>query len=84
MLYRFALHAEQKNSEGYIGVDTTARSLVGCVGTAITRMAPSGKVKVDSEIYDAVSLYGQYIEAGTSVEIIRHENNQIYVTPHNH
>ena len=47
-------------------------------------MAPSGKVKVDSEIYDAVSLYGQYIEAGTSVEIIRHENNQIYVTPHNH
>ena len=84
MLYRFALHAEQKNSEGYIGVDTTARSLVGCVGTAITRMAPSGKVKVDSEIYDAVSLYGQYIEPGTSVEIIRHENNQIYVTPHNH
>ncbi|MBO7291987.1 MAG: nodulation protein NfeD [Bacteroidaceae bacterium] len=84
MLYRFALHAEQKNSEGYIGVDTTACSLVGCVGTAITRMAPSGKVKVDSEIYDAVSLYGQYIEAGTSVEIIRHENNQIYVTPHNH
>jgi membrane-bound serine protease (ClpP class) len=84
ILYQFALHSEQKESDGYIGVDNAPHSIVGSQGIAITRMAPSGKVKVDNEIFDAVSLYGQYIEAGTSVEIIRHENNQIYVTPHNH
>jgi membrane-bound serine protease (ClpP class) len=80
MLYRFALHAEQKNSEGYVGVDTSASSLVGLEGTTITRMAPSGKVKVNGEVYDAVSLHGQYIEADTPVHIHRHENNQLYVT----
>lgn len=80
MLYRFALHAEQKNSEGYVGVDTSASSLVGLEGTTITRMAPSGKVKVNGEVYDAVSLHGQYIEANTPVHIHRHENNQLYVT----
>ena len=83
ILYRFALHAEQKNSEGYVGVDTTVSSLVGTEGVAITRMAPSGKVKVDDKIYNAVSLHGQYIEAETPVHIIRHENNQLYVLPLN-
>ena len=83
ILYRFALHAEQKNSEGYVGVDTTVSSLVGTEGVAITRMAPTGKVKVDDKIYNAVSLHGQYIEAETPVHIIRHENNQLYVLPLN-
>ena len=81
MLYRFALHAGEKNSEGYIGVNTSVTTLVGSQGIAMTRMAPSGKVKVDGKIYDAVSLYGQYIEAHTPVHIHRHENNQIYVSP---
>ncbi|MBO7317431.1 MAG: nodulation protein NfeD [Bacteroidales bacterium] len=83
ILYRFALHAEEKNSDGYIGVNTSPATLVGCEGIAITRMAPSGKVKVNGMIYDAVSLHGQYIEAQTPVHIHRHENNQLYVAPYN-
>lgn len=81
MLYRFALHAEQKNSDGYVGVDTAVNNLIGAKGVAITRMAPSGKIKVNGEVYDAVSMYGQYIEPNTPVHIHRHENNQLYVTP---
>ena len=82
-LYQFALHAEQQNSDGYVGIYTTPQSLVGSQATTITRMAPSGKVKVDGDIYDAISLHGQYIDANCPVLINRHENNQLYVTPIN-
>ncbi len=83
ILYRFALHAEQRNSNGYVGVDTAPHSLVGSQGVAITRMAPSGKVLVNGDVYDAIALYGQYIDNNTPVTILRHENNQLYVTPIN-
>lgn len=80
-LYNVALHAEQRESEGYVAVDETPRQVVGSTGTALTRMAPSGKVRVDNEIYEAISLHGQYIEADTTVRIEKYENNQLYVTP---
>lgn len=83
ILYNFALHSEQKNSEGYVGVDQTPRHHIGNIGRALTRMAPSGKVEVDGEVYDAVSMLGQYIEADTQVQIHRYENSQLYVTPLN-
>ena len=81
MLYRFALHAEQKNEQGYVGVDTALSTLVGSQGTTLTRMAPSGKVEVNGEVYDAVSLHGRFIEAHTTVMIHQHNNNQLYVSP---
>lgn len=83
LLYKFALHAQQNNDEGYIGVDTAPQSLVGHCGTTLTRMAPSGKVSIDGDTYDAVSMHGQYIEAHTAVRVQRHENNQLYVTIEN-
>ena len=83
MLYRFALHTQENNDEGYIGVDTTPTSLVGCSGVTLTRMAPSGKVVIEGNTYDAMSLHGTYIEAHTAVKVHRHENNQLYVTPEN-
>lgn len=81
LLYQFALHAEQKNEEGYVGIDTTASNLVGCRGTTITRMSPSGKVEVNGDVYDAVSLHGKFIDAHTAVVVNQHQNNQLYVTP---
>ena len=44
-------------------------------------MAPSGKVRIEADTYDAVSAYGTFIEAGTTVRVIRYENCQLYVTP---
>lgn len=79
LLYNFALHAEQAGDEGYIGVDETPRRLVGKRGVTVTRMAPSGKIKVDGEIYDAISLYSSFIEAGSEITIEKYENSQLYV-----
>lgn len=81
MLYKFALHTEQQNEQGYIGVDTTPASLVGGNATTLTRMAPSGKVIVNNEVYDAVSLHGTFIDTDTTVRIHDYRNNQLYVTP---
>ncbi len=81
VLYRFALHAQQNSDEGYVAVDKSATIAIGRTATTLTRMAPSGKIKVDGEIYEAISLYGQYIEANTAVRIEKYENNQLYVTP---
>ena len=81
MLYKFALHTEQQNEQGYIGVDTTPASLVGGNATTLTRMAPSGKVIVNNEVYDAVSLHGTFIDTDTTVRIHDYCNNQLYVTP---
>ena len=80
VLYNFALHASQNNDAGYIGVDESPRTMIGCSGKALTRMAPSGKVLIDGEMYDAVAMYGQFIEAGTEVTVRKYENSQLYVT----
>lgn len=79
LFYNLALHAEQAGDKGYIGVDETPRTLVGQKGVTVTRMAPSGKIKVDGEIYDAISLYGSFIEAGSEITIEKYENSQLYV-----
>ncbi len=84
MLYQFALHAQQDNNDGYIAVDNAPSSLVGMQGKTITRMAPSGKVLVNGEIYEAIAMYGLFIEPDTLVHIHRYENNQLYVTQQNH
>ena len=44
-------------------------------------MAPSGKVIVNNEVYDAVSLHGTFIDTDTTVRIHDYRNNQLYVTP---
>lgn len=53
-------------------------SLVGKEGTAATVLRPSGKVLIDGEIYDGVSMQ-DFIEKGTPVKVVRSENAQVYV-----
>lgn len=53
-------------------------SLVGKEGIAATVLRPSGKVLIDGEIYDGVSLQ-DFIEKGTPVKVVRFENAQVYV-----
>ncbi len=79
IFYRLALHAEHNNHEGYIGVDESPRTLIGCTGKAITRMAPSGKIEINGDTYDAVAMYGRFIEAGAKVQVQKYENSQLYV-----
>lgn len=71
-----ALHADQ---EGYVSVPLEPTSIIGKTGLAATVLRPSGKVNVDGQLYEAISLHGM-IEKGEEVLIKRYENFQLYVT----
>ena len=62
-----------------MGVDLSPRSKVGSEGVAATDLRPGGKITIDGERFDAVAVDG-YIEAGTPVKVVRHENAQLYVS----
>ncbi|MEE4198120.1 MAG: NfeD family protein [Bacteroidales bacterium] len=72
------LNSTQKKEEGYVGVDSSQRELIGKRGTALTNLRPSGKVEINDEIYDAKSEIG-YIEKGKEVKVINYSSGQIYV-----
>ncbi|MFV0392552.1 MAG: NfeD family protein [Paludibacteraceae bacterium] len=76
---RLALDAKLDNKEGYIGVSMEPGQLVGAIGEAYTVLRPSGKVKINDKVYDAVTVNGSFIEKGTPVVVVRHEAGQIYV-----
>ena len=73
-----ALTTNLQRSEGYISVEMSIKELVGQDGVAHTDLRPSGKVKINDSLYDAVSSTG-FIPAGTTVRIVRFEMGQIYV-----
>lgn len=73
-----ALMHEQKTELGYIGVDTAPAAMTGHTGVAVTALRPAGKVRIDGQIYDASST-GEYIDAGSSVRVVRYETAQIFV-----
>jgi membrane-bound serine protease (ClpP class) len=52
--------------------------LVGKTGLALTTMAPSGKVKVENEIFEAASL-GGLINKNATVEVVRSEHLKLVV-----
>lgn len=72
------LVAELRSDDGFIGVDMLPARHIGREGTAVTDMRPAGKVTVDGETLDAVSVMG-FINAGSHVVITKYENAQIYV-----
>jgi membrane-bound serine protease (ClpP class) len=74
---KIALAAEQRSTEGYIGVEDHS-GLIGKTGIALTILRPSGKIEIDNEIYDAVSEIG-YINPGEKIKVTRYETGQAYV-----
>ncbi len=75
---RLVLGEYQDTNQGYLGVDSTQKTLVGKTGTAQTVLRPSGRVTVEGKIYDAKAEYG-FIEKGDNVKVIRYETGQVYV-----
>lgn len=73
-----SLKSEQRTEEGFLGVESEQKSLVGEIGVAHTVLRPSGKVMVREKLYDAKSEYG-LIEKGDQVKVIRYETGQVYV-----
>lgn len=75
LLRNVALTSDQ---EGYVSVPVEPFSMVGKTGVAATVLRPSGRVVVEEQYYDAVSLKG-FIEPGDEVVVKRYENFQLYV-----
>ncbi|MBL7874024.1 MAG: nodulation protein NfeD [Cyclobacteriaceae bacterium] len=65
---RIALSDTQQVSNGYT-VNSFHSNLLGKVGKAHTVLRPSGKVLIDTEIYDAFTR-GDFVEQGDKIEVI--------------
>ncbi|MDE6206465.1 MAG: nodulation protein NfeD [Muribaculaceae bacterium] len=72
------LMTELTVADGFVGVDMSPARLVGHHGESVTDLRPAGKVRIDDDIYDAVST-GPFISAHCSVKVMKYENAQIYV-----
>ena len=47
-------------------------------GYSSTFLHPSGKIKINNDYYDAISIYG-FIEPNKKIKVVRFENAQLYV-----
>lgn len=74
---RLVLADEQRSGSGYVS-SVLSKELLGKEGIAKTDLRPSGKVEIEGQWYDAVSLDG-YITKGTLVTVEKHENYNIFV-----
>ncbi len=72
------LQTELKDSDGYVGVDTSQGKFVGQIAKTVTDLRPSGKIVIGNHEFDAVSLSG-FIDAHREVKVERFENAQLYV-----
>lgn len=76
-MQRMVLHNTFNSSEGYRSSNNSDH-LVGKSGIAHTRMAPSGRVMIDDNIYDAQARDG-FIEKGEQVVVIDHSTFSLRV-----
>lgn len=75
---RIALQEVQDQTQGYTSSYYKSKSMVGKKGVAYTILRPSGRVEIAGELYDAYTR-GNYIEAGTEVEVISDEGTSLKV-----
>ena len=76
---RLILESSQLQSEGFsLQQPEESAVLIGRRGTAATTLRPSGKADFDDEIL-VVETDGDFLEAGTAVEIHRVDSNRIIV-----
>ncbi|MFC2112626.1 nodulation protein NfeD [Bacteroidota bacterium] len=73
-----SLDRELNTEDGFLGVESMQKGLVGKTGIAESVLRPSGKVLIDDEIYDAVSEYG-FIQKDEKVKVLRYLHGQLYV-----
>lgn len=80
-MFNLALSATQLKEEGF-GIEIDAyMNTIGKIGTTYTVLRPSGKIKIEEVLYDAVST-SSFIEKGDKVEVIGYENAQLMVKKH--
>jgi membrane-bound ClpP family serine protease len=50
----------------------------GDVGKTVSRLIPMGKALINNEYYE-VSTFGEVIDPGQEIEVVKIENNKIFV-----
>ena len=73
----FVLKDKQENSEGY-SVTPDMTQYAGKAGVAVTTLRPAGIALVDGARIDVVT-FGDYIDAGTNIVVVRVEGSKIFV-----
>ena len=78
MFSKVSVQSIISKEEGFIGVDMSAKSLIGKEGTAFTVLRPSGKVEIEGNVYDATAESG-FIEQGEKIVVVKYETAQLFV-----
>lgn len=73
-----ALQSNLNEEEGFVGIDTKIKDMVGAEGIAITTLRPSGKVQIGNNWFDAIAEFS-YIEKGSRIKVSKNESGQLYV-----
>lgn len=77
-MFNLSLATTQEREEGF-GIDLESyKKSIGEFGQAFTVLRPSGKVMVEGQLFDAVSM-SSFIEKGEEIEVIGYENAQLMV-----
>lgn len=74
-----ALKTILSKEEGYTLTANKSEQLTNKQGIATTDLRPSGKVTIEDNKYDAISLNGTFIEKGKVVKVQKESTSQIYV-----
>ncbi|MEZ5082144.1 MAG: NfeD family protein [Bacteroidales bacterium] len=70
----------KQNIDGRVNEVDLEKIKVGDSGKAISRLVPMGKAFINGEYYEVRS-NGEYVDAGSEIEIIKIEINKITVKP---
>lgn len=74
---KIVLEAEQDPEKGY--VSSNLNHLINTEAVAVSDLRPGGKIMADNEVYDAISLTGEFISKNEKVKIVKTEASQVYV-----
>ena len=72
------LKSEETAQKGYSVARADYKDLGGKEGIALTDLRPSGKITIDNEVYDALTM-GEYITKGSSIRVLKHEGYSVIV-----
>ena len=76
--HKITLKSKQDKEDGYITSHPDLGGFLGNSGTALTTLRPSGTVEVGNYRLDVVT-EGEYIAAGSAVEVIKVEGSRVVV-----
>lgn len=74
--------ALKDTNDGKVNEGLTDSLSVGDKGVAISTLKPIGKAELNNKEYE-VRTYGDYVDSGTSIQIIKIDKNNIIVEPIN-